>query len=400
MPWKTASKKELRWNLVREMEREQLSVSELCRRYGVSRKTGYKWKARYHGGGRSNLTDRPPVARRIKSGFQGWERKQLRALHRRHGSWGPKKIHALMRVRSGAGAKASLSTVKRWFVRWGWVKPKRGRRLRPCEVLRREGPRVTRRPNEVWTVDFKGWFRTGSGIRVEPLTVRDLHSRYVVAIELLADQKVSTTRAAMERVFRQHGLPECLRSDNGGPFGSTGCLGLTRLSAWWVRLGIGVEFTDPGHPEQNGAHEQMHRMLKADTANPPAHSLRAQKARSAKWRREYNELRPHEGIGLQVPVRGYRISRRRLPEVLPEVAYPKGWRTRWVKGSGEMCLEGIRCFVGEAFAGQRVALEPVAKGVVRVHFAGQLLGEIWPGDRRSIRPRVYDRGHRRIKRAG
>lgn len=393
MPWKSPSDIDLRRRVVREMSRERISVSELCRQQGISRKTAYKWKARFEAGGWQALADRPPIARRIPGRLWAGLELQLVGLHRRHPRWGPKKLWALLKGSRKGTAIPSLSTIKRCFLRWGWSR-QRARRARRGEVLSRGRLTEARRSNEVWTADFKGWFRTGDGARVYPLTVRDKFSRYLVAIDLQADQTVALTMAAMQKLFEHHGLPECIQTDNGSPFGSTGCLGLTRLSAWWVTLGIRVEFIDPGHPEQNGAHEQMHRVLKAETAQPPAPSLRAQRVRTEKWRREYNEQRPHEGLDYQRPAAVYRASRRKLPKKELELSYPKAWKSRWVKASGEICVEGRRWFVGDAFAGQRVGLEKVGIGEFRVHFATLVLGAMHLVDRGAIRPRTYPRSGR------
>ena len=393
MPWKTHSTSQLRRRVIGQMSREQINVSELCRQHGISRKTAYKWKARFEKGGTPALEDRPPIARRVPGRLWSRWAARLRGLHREHPRWGPKKIWALLKG-SGNGVKTpSVSTVKRCFERWSWSR-KRVRRFRHGASLSRGKLTKAKRPNEVWTADFKGWFRTGDGRRVDPLTIRDQYSRYIVAIHLQTGQTVAMTLAAMREIFGQHGLPECIQTDNGGPFGSTGCLGLTRLSAWWVKLGIRVEFIDPGHPEQNGAHEQMHRVLKAETAQPPAPSLRAQRVRTQKWRREYNEQRPHEGLDYQMPEAVYRVSRQKLPKKELELSYPRQWKSRWVKASGEICLEGRRWFVGEAFAGQQVGLEKVGVGVMQVHFAKMLLGEMHSADGGSIRPRTYTRSGR------
>jgi transposase InsO family protein len=172
-------------------------------------------------------------------------------------------------------------------------------------------------------VDFKGWFRTGEGRRCEPLTVRDLHSRFVLAVVLLANQSDASARRAMRLVFVRYGLPKIIRVDNGAPFGGNGALGLSRLSVWWLRLGIEVEFTRHAHPQDNGAHEQMHRIFKADTAAPPAAGLRAQKRRTRAWVICYNHQRPHEALGQEVPARFYRRSRRRMPVRLSAANYPR-----------------------------------------------------------------------------
>jgi putative transposase len=284
----------------------------------------------------------------------------------------------------------SESTFKRWFSRWGWVR-RRPRRVRRGTVVVRPRVRKAHASNEVWTVDFKGWFRTGDRRRIEPLTVRDLYSRKVLSVALLGDQKGATVQRAMRRIFARNGLPERIRCDNGYPFGSSGSMGLSRLSAWWMKLGIAVDFMDPGHPEQNGGHEQMHRILKQDTANPPAGNLEAQRKRSERWVREYNEVRPHEALGMKVPAEVYRASGKKLPRRSRPLEYPGGWERKWVKGNGEISREGRRWYVGEAYVGEYVGLKPSGRGTWKVYFGETWIGELREKESGSIRPRVYNR---------
>lgn len=370
-------------------------MRELCERHGISRKTAYKWKARHEAEGAKGLADRRPVARRVHRRLSAVWMKRLRRLHRRHPHWGPRKIRVLAAAGSRSGEVPSESTVKRSFSRCGWVR-RRPRRVMRGTVVARPRLRGACEPNAVWTVDFKGWFRTGDGAKAEPLTVRDLYSRCVLAVELMVVPSVDGVMKAMRRLFKREGLPDRIRCDNGHPFGATGCMGLSRLSAWWVRLGIGVEFIDPGHPEQNGSHEQMHRMLKAETARPPARTLEGQRRRTRRWVEEYNGLRPHEGIGLRAPATLYRRSRRRCPMRLGPLAYPGTWEVRWVKGNGEISRKGRRWFVGEAFVGAHVGLKPHGKGRWRVYFGPLWIGELHEEDKApSMRPRIYRRKGRR-----
>jgi transposase InsO family protein len=215
----------------------------------------------------------------------------------------------------------------------------------------RRAIRPAQHSNDVWTVDFKGWYKTGDGTRVEPLTVRDLHSRYGLRVVLLRSQALLKTKGAFIKIFRKHGLPKRIRSDNGSPFGGGGPTGLTRLSAWWIKLGIEVEFITPGRPDENGAHEQFHRIYKAEVARDPAHTLAGQQRRSSKGLVQYNEDRPHEALAMAVPAKSYRRSRRRLPNQTVPWKYGKGWWRRWVRGNGEINWQGKRRYVGEAFVG-------------------------------------------------
>jgi hypothetical protein len=245
-------------------------------------------------------------------------------------------------------------------------------------------------------VDFKGWFRTGDGVRVEPLTIRDLASRYSLGIILFRQQSVEGCRKAFEQIFRQYGLPQVIRADNGTPFGSTGALGLTRLSAWWVKLGIRMEFIEPGHPEQNGAHEQFHRVYQQETLEPAAASLRAQKSRSERWRWHYNHRRPHEGVKMRVPAEVYRHSSRRLPKRLKPWQYDPRWESRLVKGKGMISFLGRSRFIGEAFERERVGLRWIRAGVWEVHYGPLKIGELWDQDTTlGIRAAWYRRARSR-----
>lgn len=291
--------------------------------------------------------------------------------------------------RFGRRGVPSAAAIGRWLRQWNLSVPVR-RRSRGGPRLERAHLTVATRPNQVWSVDFKGWFRSGAGERIDPLTICDMASHYLIAVELLAEQSVASTRAAFTRVFAAHGLPEAIRVDNGCPFGSEGALGLTRLSVWWMRLGIRVEFITPGCPGENGAHEQMHKIYQAEQANPPAPTLRAQKRRSAQWREEYNQVRPHEGVGLRCPAEVYRRSPRAMPKALRALRYPREWLSRLVKGKGMISLRGRSRFVGEAFEGERLGLKRTASGW-EVYFAAVLIGTLEADETSGIHAARYRR---------
>jgi hypothetical protein len=238
-------------------------------------------------------------------------------------------------------------------------------------------------------VDFKGSFRTGDGVRLHPLTVRDLFWRYVLCVRAWPYQRTEPVQRVFMGLFRRFGVPRVIRCDHGVPWASTGPLGLSSLSVWWWRLGIGVEFTAKGHPEQNAAHEQHHRILKADTARPPATNPKAQQQRFQRWRKDYNDRRPHEALGQQTPASGYR------PRPRAKVALRANWRhgraalVRRVHPNGEIVLEGRRRFIGDALAGQMVGLYPLDQGIWSVRFLHLELGHLHRSDPGAMRPANY-----------
>jgi hypothetical protein len=260
----------------------------------------------------------------------------------------------------------------------------------------RQHPALTRarRPNQVWTVDFKGWFRAGNGERCEPLTVRDLFSRYGLLARVLATQHGRPVKAAFAGLFQRRGLPEVIRIDNGNPFASRGPAGLSQLSVWWVRLGIRVEFTRPACPQDNGAHEQFHGVFKRETTQPAAWTRRGQQHRSTGWLRHYNHQRPHEALEQVVPARWYRRSRRKFPPQLPELHYSWRCQVRRVRHNGEIRWAGRTRFIGEAFIGQQVGLRRIKRGVYAVQFAHLLIGHLHEQDAGAMRPTYYQ--HRRL----
>jgi putative transposase len=226
------------------------------------------------------------------------------------------------------------------------------------------------------------------------LTVRDLYSRYILEIKLFPEQRLTATRAEFARLFGIYGLPERMRCDNGTPFGGGGPTGLTRLSAWWVKLGIEVQFITPGRPCENGAHEQFHRVYKAEVAKNPARSLAAQQRRSSQWLRHYNHERPHEALGMRTPSELFRKNHRRFPRTVLAWKYPSTWQKHWVRGNGEITWKGVRRFVGEAFVRDYVGLKRLKSGKWNVYFGPLLVGQLYESEHGSIRMATYRRPRR------
>jgi len=390
MPWKKKSKELQKLDLVRAMSKALVSVSELARRFGVSRQTAYKWRRRFRERRLRGLRERSRRPLVLAAQTDELWLRRVRHLRRRHPTWGARKLRHVLGRRFGEGKVPSVAAIGRWLKEWGLTRGRR-RRLRGPKIAR-AAVRESHGCHEVWTVDFKGWYRTGDGARVDPLTIRDLYSRYGLAIALLPSLSVAATQRAMRRVFARHGLPRRIRCDNGTPFGAIGTTGLTRLSAWWVKLGIEVEFITPGRPCENGAHEQFHRVYKAEVAQGPARTVRAQQRRSDRWLLGYNCERPHEAIGMRTPSEVFKTNPRRFPKKVKPWSYPKGWLARWVKGNGEINLRGKRRYVGEAFVRDNVGLKPIGFGMWRVYFGPMLVGELREKEVGAIRMARYARG--------
>jgi transposase InsO family protein len=387
MSWKEIVCVVRRLKFVKLALKAQQSMSQLCRVFGISRKTGYQWKERFEREGGPGLRDRSSRPHRSPRQTSWVWVKRIRKMRRRHRSWGSRKLAARLRQTHGTQAPAAR-TIGDWLKR---LKLSRAgpRRSRRGPKLRRPALTVPRRSNQVWTVDFKGWFRTQDGQRVEPLTVRDLFSRYVLSIRLLSDQSWKPVRRVFLGLFARYGYPKIIRVDNGGPFGSNGPAGLSRLSSWWSALGIQVQFIAPGHPEQNGAHEQMHRVLKAETTKPTSRNLRSQQRRINRWIKTYNQIRPHEGLKQRPPGEVYRWKRARPRSAA--LRYPKNWQVRRVRSNGQIRWRGRKRFVGEAFVGYPVGLCQASQSRWVLRFARLVIGELWEGDAGGMRPAKYPR---------
>jgi transposase InsO family protein len=389
MPWKRCSKEEQRFELVRQIIAGTSTVSALCRRFGVCRQTAYKWFGRYRLAQLRGLSDRSRRPRHLTRRTDARWLRRVRDWRARHPTWGARKLRHCLCERFGTHGAPAVATINRWLRHWGLSRGRRRRQRGPTVIV--AAPPPARRCHEVWTVDFKGWYRTASGLRVEPLTVRDLHSRYVLCVALLRSPALAQTRQHFRKLFKVHGRPRRIRCDNGTPFGGGGPTRLTRLSAWWIKLGIEVEFITPGRPGENGAHEQFHQVYQAEVAAQPERTRRAQQVRSTRWLDQYNRFRPHEALGMKRPADLFRRNRRRLPVRLAPWTYPKDWERCWVRGNGEISHCGVRRYVGEAFVRDYVGLKPFARGVWRVYFGPVLIGELRDAESGSLRMARYRR---------
>ena len=375
MPWRQVDVMTERFQFIRDARQRLLSFTELCALYGISRVTGYKW---LHRADQSGLDFLQELSRRPHSCPHATAPElaaRLLQARKRHPSWGPRKLLALVRrqdERSGQGFPwPARSTVAELLRRNGLTAPRRRRAARghPGRPLTPMSG-----PNVIWTADYKGQFRLGEGRYCYPLTVQDGFSRYLLGCRGLSGTTTRECRPVLERLFQEYGLPEILRTDNGVPF-ATGALGrLSQLSVWWIRLGIYPELIEPAHPEQNGRHERMHRTLKRATARPPAPTWRSQQQRFDVFRDEYNAVRPHEALGDTTPASLYTRSPRPYPSTLPPIVYPPHFEVRLVSANGG--IRWIRSWVNvsHVLAGESVGLEEIDDGEWDLYFGRMKLG--------------------------
>lgn len=371
-------------------------VTELSERYGVSRKTAYKWLRRFEEEGPGGLEARAPVAEEVWNRTPADVEAALVAFREKHVDWGPKKILDVLEKRQRDVAWPAVSTVAAILKRHGLVQGRR-RRRREGHPGPPEGE--PERVNEVWGMDFKGQFRTRNGVYCYPFTVTDLRSRYLLGCDGYLSTEGEGPRKSLERIFREHGLPEAMRSDNGTPFASTGIARLTRLGVWLVSLGVTRQLIEPGRPDQNGKHERMHRTLKDRTTRPPAANLKRQQVVFDAFQREFNEERPHEALGMKRPAEVYVASRRPYPERIAAVEYPGHFEVRRVSRNGGVRWNGKWLNVGHALIEENVGFEEVNDGVWDLYFRNLAIGRFEERELRLVgtmatHPRCGKRGNR------
>lgn len=379
MPWKTTDQKQARRQFVAARWNNQQSMAELCRRFGISRQCGYEWWRRAFNGD-ALVTNRTHRTKRAVALIARWQRRVYR-LRRRYRFAGAGKLQWYLQRAYPLGSWPAIRTIGRWLAAAGLTR--RRRRRAPAGPVVRLPPASASAPNEVWTVDFKGWFRTADGRRICALTVRDLATRYVLYVGHMERTTERAVAVVMRRLFRRHGLPRTIQVDNGPPFGGYGPYGWSTLTVGWVRLGIAVRYGRPACPQDNAAHEQMHQVLQEQTARPAAATLPAQQRRFERWRRRYNTDRPHHALGMQLPAALYR-SRPRPFATLPW-RYPAHWILKTTDPRGRIRWAGRARLIGQAFGRQLIALRPERPGVVSVFFGPHLLGELHAADTTAIR---------------
>ncbi len=387
MPWKETHVMDERLKFIAQYLDGMWRMTELCRAFGISRRTGYKIVRRYGEEGVSGLSDRSRAPLHHPNAVSPAIRNEILLLRDAHGTWGPRKLRAhLAREKPGLPWPA-VSTVGEILKRAGKVKPRRrGRRGR---AVPSEQPfEDCLDPNDVWCADHKGWFRTRDGRRCEPLTISDAVSRYLVSCLALSGTTWCEAYPVFERAFLEYGLPLAIRTDNGSPFASKGIGGLTRLAVWWIRLGIVPQRIQPGRPDQNGRHERMHRTLKAETCRPPQSNHRTQQRAFDHFREEYNQVRPHEALSDRPPAEFYVSSPRAYPATLPEVEYPAHFEVRRVRTDGSIKWKGVLYFLSQALRGQTVGLMSTNEDRWEIHFGRVALGVLNEHHRKILRHRV------------
>jgi len=366
MPFKESSVMDERMRFILEQEGGLDTMTDLCEAYGISRETGYYWLRRYREGGVAALEDRRRAPRQHPNQTPEKIQEAVLALRRAHMSWGPRKLKRVLWEKEPRREWPASSTIGAMLAREGLTVPRKKRRRVPPYTEPFAGAEA---PNRVWCADFKGWFRTRDGERIDPLTITDACSRYLLRCQRVQKTDGERVRAVFESAFRQCGLPGAIRTDNGAPFASQAVAGLSRLAVWWMKLGIVPERIAAGHPEQNGRHERMHRTLKQETASPPSADARAQQRSFDRFRREYNEERPHEALAMETPSAIYRPSAREYPARVPEPEYGSAFQVRRVAEHGQFRWKCGKVFLSDTLAGEPIGLLPIDERFYAVYFA-------------------------------
>lgn len=347
------------------------NVAELSRNHGISRRTAYKWLDRFQANGEAGLVDQSRAPLSHANAVNEDVEREILAFKGKHPWWGPKKLRHRLQDLNPERTWPVTSTFGEILRRNGLVsRRRRVHRVPPYKGSLSEGLS----PNDVWAADFKGWFRTRDGSRVDPLTISDVGSRYLLKCQSVARTDGSCVRAQFAATFREYGMPYAVRTDNGPPFASQSRLGLSRLSVWLVRLGIVPERIRKGQPQENGVHERMHKTLKEETAKPPKANPLRQQEDFERFRRMFNEERPHEGLGMETPSSMYQRSPRVFPARLPEIEYPAGTAVRRVRLNGTIKWLGEELAVTKILTGEWVGLTEAGDGQWAIQFGSILIG--------------------------
>lgn len=374
MGWEGVTVIDLRVRFISDFLDGLFPFAELCRQFNISRKTGYKWVHRYQDSGVEGLFDQTRRPRLCPHQTDEEIISAITRARRKHPTWGPKKLLHLVAKRHPDWELPAISTTADILKRKGLIEPRlrRLRRQHPgCPQTRTDAP------NDIWTADYKGHFKMRNGQYCYPLTVADMHSRYLLGCEAHARISLEASKVHFTRLFEEHGLPKRIRTDNGVPFASCAIARLSTLSAWWVKLGIYPEQIEPGRPQQNGKHERMHRTLKKEATLPPERDLAAQQQRFDRFRKEYNQVRPHESLEMQTPAEVYMDSPRPMPRKLERYEYPCHFEVRRVSHNGGVRWYHHRVPVTNTLSEEYIGFEEIDDGIYNVYFCDFLIGRFF-----------------------
>jgi putative transposase len=390
MGWMETCAVDERMRFVIAAEKREEPFAAICRQFGVSRKTGYKWLSRFEDVGVAGLLDRSRAPLHHPQEIAEAIAAQCVATRRAHPTWGPRKVRAFLERGAPGTEWPVVSTIGALFDREGLTVKRRLRRRSPPSSQPFADCRAA---NDVWCIDFKGWFLTGDGARCEPLTLSDAHTRYLLRCQALRRTDSNHVWPVLDAAFREFGLPRRLRSDNGSPFASCGAGGLSRLSVKVIKAGVVPERIAPGKPQQNGRHERMHLTLLQDAANPPARNLREQLKRLRDFQHVFNEQRPHESLGDATPADRYMASPRSFDGVLREPEYGDHEEVRRVRHNGEIKWQGQTIYISKALAGEPVGLRDEGSAGCTACYGPIKLGTIASGDDHLRKPKRNACGH-------
>ena len=376
MPWKETNKMEQKEAFINEMLKNNKPFKHLCAEFGISEKTGYKWKNRFFEKGKAGLLDESKNPSHPNT-IDGDTAAELIRIKNAHVAWGPKKIREIYARAYPNKEVPSLSSVKRILDKAGLVKKRIIRKPASSDCPRLQQQIQASESNDVWCIDFKGWWKSG-GEKCEPLTVRDKLSRKILCVQLMTSKTSEAVRVVMTKLFKTYGLPKAIHSDNGAPFAAAnGTLNLTNLSAWWITLGIMPDRSLKGCPGQNGSLERMHADIAREIEGKDTGGIKTTQAFIDEWVKEYNSVRPNEAIGMKTPDEVYTPSKRKYIGDYDEIDYPIGFLTRRVTSSGEIIVNSIRVSVGFALRGLQVGLRPsVEENIYDVFLTDFLLGTL------------------------
>ncbi len=372
MPFMETCRMEERIRMLSDYDTGNWSVSELCRRYGVSRDTVYEWRKRRGSGDEVWFADRSHAPLHCPHQTDSALRDAIVSLRRRFPHLGPRKLLVKLERQAPETCWPAPSTIGDILKQAGLIAPVKRRRR---AIDQRRPFATVAAANDEWSTDFKGWFRTADHRRIDPLTMTDNHSRFLIDVRITRPT-IEGAQPIFAAAFRTYGLPLSIRCDNGAPFGSSGAGGLTRLSAWWLKLGVQPHFIRPASPQENGRIERMHRTLKAQTSRPPAATAAEQQARFDAFRQHYNVERPHEALGQRPPAECYAPSPRTMPDRVEDPWYDADHRVRRVRGSGEIMWRGDRIFVSEVLVGEIIGIAELETGDHVVRFCDLDIGLI------------------------